>query len=259
MEELKLSEVKEIQLSILDHFDKYCKANSINYSLVGGSLIGAIRHSGFIPWDDDIDVMMTRDNYQKLLSTYQHEKYKLLTPYTDSSYPYPFAKMIDTETLMIEEMEEAYPSMGVYIDIFPFDERPPKANFLNIILLKKIQTIKTLANSKDRKLSRQLLLKLLRIMLRPISINTVSRIIDRKSQKWNNLNLDYSILVWANDLNVIFTKKEMEETKDCSFESLHCLITKHYDSVLTKRFGDYMKLPPESERIEKHAFKAYRK
>ena len=104
MHELTLEELKKTELDIAIYIDTFCRKNNIEYSLIGGSLLGAVRHKGFIPWDDDIDLNMTRDNYEHFIELFSKEngRYRLVTYKTNPQYKYLFAKVVDTQTHLIE-------------------------------------------------------------------------------------------------------------------------------------------------------------
>ena len=114
-----LSEIKKIELDILRAFRSFCEKNSLRYFLAYGTLLGAVRHGGFIPWDDDIDVAMPRTDYERFLKEFRDERYEVYD-LSKKGYFYPFAKLCDTTTVLIEEMSVKN-SIGVYIDIFPMD------------------------------------------------------------------------------------------------------------------------------------------
>ena len=122
MQKLNLEEIQKIELDILIYLDKICKENNIKYYLSSGTLLGAIKYKGFIPWDDDIDVVLFRSDYLKLIDVLgkNDEKYKILSIYNTEDYYYPFAKLVDTRTVLIENSKKIK-DMGVYIDIFPID------------------------------------------------------------------------------------------------------------------------------------------
>ena len=107
--EINLEQIKKIELDILVEFHKICEINNLRYSLSCGTLLGAIRHKGFIPWDDDIDVMMPRDDYEKLMniysSNYKNSKYSIINHHNNNSYFYPIAKMYNNE---FEKLKEDY-------------------------------------------------------------------------------------------------------------------------------------------------------
>ena len=142
MKTINTEELKKIQVEILDYVDKFCEERNIKYSLYAGTLIGAVRHKGFIPWDDDIDIMMLRSDYERFLKELHEEKdsrYKILDFRYDHSYHYAFAKVIDSKTQLREEVIDPYDGLGIYIDIFPIDVLPD--NKLKIRLVYLIQWI----------------------------------------------------------------------------------------------------------------------
>ena len=133
MVELTLDELKATQLKIMDYVDAFCRENGIKYSLDGGTLLGAIRHKGFIPWDDDIDILMTRDEYnrftEKWNSTSEHP-YVLSNEETGNSYGYPFGKVHDPKTVtFVGPIERT----GVFIDVFPIDKVIDDNDFENTL------------------------------------------------------------------------------------------------------------------------------
>ena len=119
-------DIRPLQLHILGNlvaFDKVCQEHNLRYYLIAGTMLGAVRHKGFIPWDDDIDVGMPRKDYDQLMahaSEWMPEPYEVVAFETDATYPFPFAKMQDAGTTLIERMHLKYLG-GVYIDIFPLD------------------------------------------------------------------------------------------------------------------------------------------
>ncbi len=109
---------------MLQEIDKICRHYHIRYYLAGGTLLGAVRHQGFIPWDDDIDIAMPREDYEQFIKIMSHKKhpiYKLLAIECTKGYPYTFAKVVDTRTRLVEEIGKDLHQMGVFIDIFPID------------------------------------------------------------------------------------------------------------------------------------------
>lgn len=124
---LSLDQVKETALQLLIYVDRICEENDLKYSLYYGTLLGAVRHKGFIPWDDDIDIVMLRPDYDKLLSILaKDETYLLLDQSTRPDYRYTFAKLVDSNTYL--ESTQFYsgedPELGVFLDIFPLDGVP---------------------------------------------------------------------------------------------------------------------------------------
>ena len=106
MEEMTIEELRKIQIEMLEHIDTICEKHNLKYFLLGGTLIGAIRHKGYIPWDDDIDICMPREDYKKLIeiiNTQEDNKYTILNPYENEDYYYFFSKMVDNDTILIED------------------------------------------------------------------------------------------------------------------------------------------------------------
>ena len=122
MKELTLQELKEIEFDMLKMFDAFCKENNIRYFLAYGTLLGAIRYKKFIPWDDDVDVLVPREDYDRLLHLFQdNEKYRLYAFEKNENYLFPFAKICDLETRKDEFGYESSIELGVDIDVFPLD------------------------------------------------------------------------------------------------------------------------------------------
>ena len=117
-----IQELRQIQMGILDEVHQFCEQHGLRYFLSSGTLIGAVRHRGYIPWDDDIDIYMPRQDYEQFLLTYTDAKgiYRAINPATEPHYYYTFAKVVDQRTRMVEKETEGY-EIGVYLDIFPVD------------------------------------------------------------------------------------------------------------------------------------------
>lgn len=122
---IKTDDLKRLQLDILKHVDSFCKKTDIQYSLAFGTLLGAVRHNGFIPWDDDIDICMPRPSYERFVREFNDPSgiYECLTYEKDSNYLWPFAKVSDQRTVVVEQARyvDKYKNLGVNIDVFPVD------------------------------------------------------------------------------------------------------------------------------------------
>ena len=123
----EIAELKEIQLGILREIDKLCKAYHLKYFMSDGTLLGAVRHKGYIPWDDDLDIWMPRKDYEKLEQIMNQEDscYKVVNHKNTKGYIYAFGKAVDTRTILKENIEVNCP-MGIYVDIFPYDGQKKK-------------------------------------------------------------------------------------------------------------------------------------
>ena len=144
--ELSLEEIRNIELNMLNYIKEKCNENNIKYYLYAGSLAGALKYNNFLPNDNDIDIVLLRNDYEKLLSILeQDEKYLLLTPYNNKNYYYPFAKLVDKNTKIIENSRVKINELGVYIDIFPMDNIP---KYFKKIYLFKMRIYKNLLLTK---------------------------------------------------------------------------------------------------------------
>ena len=127
MKKVSMKEVQQISVDLLVYIDELCRDNNINYSIFYGSLIGVERHGGYIPWDDDLDIVLLRPEYEKLLDLLSKQQlYTLLSPHTTENYRYEFAKLVDPRTCAISRQYYGSESskLGVYVDIFPLDGFP---------------------------------------------------------------------------------------------------------------------------------------
>ena len=128
MKELASAEVKQLQLETLKYVSEFCEREGIGFFLYGGTLLGAVRHKGFIPWDDDIDIGMMRKDYDRFIESFNDDVYYLCTYENNNEYYYPFLKVCDNRTKLVEHVDEygfkVMDCLGVGIDVFPFDYAP---------------------------------------------------------------------------------------------------------------------------------------
>lgn len=249
--------IKRIELDILAEFDRICSINGIDYSLAYGTLLGAIRHSGFIPWDDDIDVIMTRENYNKFLKTYKNEinkKFFFQDNVTDRYYFHVFGKMRMNGTIFKESFLAKYNiNHGVYIDVFVAD-KIPNDNRLSKQQLRKCMFYRAVLNSKYLSLSeRKGIKKIEAFCLRSFFFFFSKKFLLHKfnywSQKYDYLD-DYSYNCFA--ANKVLEKNIFSEYTHVLFENFYFMSFAKYDECLKQWYGDYLILPPEEERIPHH-------
>ena len=241
-----VEEFKQIQIDILLAIDKFCNEHNIKYSLACGTLLGAIRHKGFIPWDDDIDIYLLREDYNKLITAFPailDGKYSLNSLERNPLWNRPYAKAFDTRTIEIEAVKNNVPNMGIGIDVFPIDDVPDdEAEWRQYDkrrrFLQNCYTLKTLAWRKERSLSKNLFAVCAGVLLSPWSFRKLAEIIDRYCQKHNG-------------------KGYMEQVVDIPFEQYTFKAMTGYDDYLTSTYGDYMQLPPKEKQVSHHVFEAY--
>ena len=264
MKEIKVSEYKTILIDILKEFDKFCRTNNLKYSLAYGTLLGSLRHKGFIPWDDDVDVMMLRDDYELFIKTFEHPYLKLIHHSMDNGYPYPFLKLYDSRTI-IEEQTDSPNNFGLYVDIFPIDGLPN--NFLMrkiiicfLIFLRELLNIKNMQGSQKRSFYKNFCVRLMKKLLSPVSSAYISARMN-KIAKFNRVEDSRYAgnLLWCTNKTKSFDISIFKGLTEVKFENLTCYGLTKYDEWLNLTYGDYMQLPPENSRVSNHSFKAYRK
>jgi lipopolysaccharide cholinephosphotransferase len=262
---LNVEEIKEEQLKILKDIHQFCEANQLNYFLSCGTLLGAVRHLGYIPWDDDIDIMMPRPDYDKFITLYGQTQYsyQVADISIDQSYPYPFAKAYNPQTSLVEYSTVKY-DIGINVDIFPIDGLPEngkkrKTHLKKMILLKIIRNIKATKYNCNRTIIKTLFLIFLKIMLCVFPYKKIVIGIDKLSRKYNYADSKYvSSLYFGESIDRYFQKSIFEEFTCHEFEGSFFRIPLHYDLFLTAIYGDYMQLPPVEKRKTHHIYTAYR-
>lgn len=258
-----INEIKQLQMEILTFVDKFCRDNNINYSLCGGTLIGAIRHGGYIPWDDDIDIMLLRPEYDRFVELFskQQSQYKVHTFDNTTGYYQPYAMVSDMRTLLEEKSLKA--NLGVNIDVFPVDYAPDNENELKIFL-KEIRryynyfVITGLKWSSKRSLTKNLFMFASQIVLCPFSRISFSKKIDKLARTAvNKVTNTIGILVWGYGAKEIIPASVFDSFQDIKFENKTFRSITDYDTYLTHVYGDYMQLPPVERRVAHHGFKAW--
>ena len=262
MNYLSVDEIKKIELDILKNVHLFCEENDIIYILTGGTLLGAIRHKGFIPWDDDIDIAMPRKDYDKFISTYSDERYLAKSIDNSKDYIFTFCKVVDTKTVLEENKNNAS-NLGINIDIFPLDGLPNGRRkailYAKISLLyKDLISIKQMKFRKGRSAKKNLVLLLGKIILAPISYESLNKWNINYSKRFDYSHSDYvANLSWGFGEDEILSRKGLLNRQLVPFEDTEFFISKNYEEFLVNRYGDYMQFPPEEQRKSHHGFKAY--
>lgn len=261
-----------IIVDVLREFIDICKQQNYTYYVCGGTAIGAVRHNGIIPWDDDIDVFMPRPDYDKFLAfakDYHSDKYEVLTPYTTKDYPMYFAKLSNKNTSLIENAD--IPSLwGLYIDIFPIDgaaEDKEEAARDQVRFRREMNKLEAISNHYSfakyisllgtRKEWGRFLRKTLGFFARKWYRG---KILDRMEKICRQYNFTTSPNVMAYSgcygSREVFPREWLEGIVEKPFENLTVNLFGGYDGYLRQLYGDYMQLPPVEKRISHHT-KAY--
>ena len=267
MRKIEIEELRKIELGILDYFDKLCSENSLTYFLAGGTLLGAIRHKGFIPWDDDIDVMMPRKDYEKLKELFpKHEYYKFLHYGNTHNYPKAFGTINDSRTYKPESnIRQKCQHIGVNIDIFPIDSVPDDREevhsyFQEISEIAHKNFCITYSYGKSDTLvltlKRNLGIFLYRAM-EFLGLTSVDKMVEQYSilaQRYNSIDskkcaVTCSYIYGEREVNV---RTDYYPVKRVPFEGKSYCIPANYDAYLTGLYGNYMQLPPKEKQIPHH-------
>ena len=248
-------------MEILRMFDQFAKEHHLTYYMAGGTLLGAVRHKGFIPWDDDVDLMMPRPDYEKLIRIFRHERYRLEAPETNPDYTTPFVRIWDTHTkLEWDILQDAV--IGIFIDIFPIDGFPSNDTLFKLHV-RRLKLIRTQINAVIRKDFRKeekyrLAKKILKHVWRG-SGNDYCRKLNRVAKKYDFNKCSHVGVTTTTDhlLRERNPKKIFAKTVYMQFEDMKLPGFSGYDHYLRHLYGDYMKLPPEDQRVGHHLFKAY--
>lgn len=266
MKKIDVNELKKIQLEMLDYFDSFCRKNNIKYWLDYGTLLGAVRHKGYIPWDDDVDVAMLREDYEKASELFNKQSdgtYLFQTPTNNKESCYPFGKLLNTKTVLYEYGEKGIKT-SVYIDVFVYDNAPDNKEELKKIfkkrdLLGRVRRIKLPMRSGINS-KKKVAYAIGSVLLKPISMNLINRALDknaRKNEKNNSLH-NVSSFVDPYDTSYFCVPKAFfTDLIELDFEGKRYFAPKEYDAWLRKIYDDYMQLPPEDQRESHHVFKAY--
>lgn len=264
MRTIELEELKLIQLDIVQALHDFCIENNIKYSLACGSLLGAIRHNGYIPWDDDIDVYMEREDYNRFMDIFPHSYcgiYEFVSLETNKEWNLAMGKLYDTRTILIENFGDWIP-IGVNIDVFPIDSVPDRFRNWKIynrirIFIRELIEYKYAAY-KEGKPIRNLLVRMSRIPYYILSKRAHSQLLNWYAQLCNGKGTEY---LYENVQGVFqkqpFSREDFSETILHKFEDRELCVMKGYDHCLRCGFGDYMQLPPIEKRVSHHSFKAY--
>lgn len=271
MKEMTTKEVQKLMLDIMKDVHKFCFENGIGYSLSGGTLLGAIRHDGFIPWDDDIDIQLPRPDYDKFIHTYTSSKgYKVISKEIEGTegVSYTYARVCDVEKTYVDTGTVPWNTeeVGVWIDVLPCDGMPSEKTYAEyhfkklkkLVLKHYIWGVKKTPISNIKKgnsfLARYHFFckKLIGLFL--FSDPFPELLKERKRFKYEDC--DFFIGTPKNGMGEWQPRSNMESFFLHKFEDTEFYVMKGFDANLKGLFGDYMKLPPLEQR-KNHDFNHY--
>lgn len=263
MDDVTLRKSQKLMLYIMKEFDDLCKKNDIQYALIYGTLLGAIRHNGFIPWDDDVDIGMTRENLTKFVEVCKTQldtsKWFLQTPETEkNSADYGLFRLRLNDTkFVIESRKDVETHDGFCIELWAFDKLPDnklKAQLYSnwFAVLKRIIFIRKGYSSNPRTLYAKLGVLAGKILLAPFSLKTLEKWIVRHENKYMNKNVKEGCFLSDGYKRNHFNYDCLLNLTTKDFEGYSFLIPQDYEHFLVTQYGDYMQLPPVEERINHH-------
>ena len=262
--ELSLKEIQQGSFEVLKEIKKICDENNIIYYLIYGTLLGAVRHKGFIPWDDDIDIMMPRKDYERFVKyCIKHKKdlepFQLIHYKTNKNYIYPIARMSDSRYKIVDNIKDY--GLGLFVDIYPFDGIDD--NDLEYIdEVYKIDQSEMIAGRIENIQQDESFFKNLYINhLKKVGVSSILKDLDKKAQKYSYEKSDkVKCTCWEIKTIKSIDKKFIDKgERELTFNNISFRVPYDYDKVLKLYYNDYMKLPPENERIGHHNYKAYKK
>ena len=274
MQLISADEAKKGALEILKKIDEICKELDLKYCLAYGTLIGAIRHKGFIPWDDDIDIMMPRKDYDILINYFLKHKdsvqpLEVINPQVNEKCPYTISRISDSRYALDVDNEEDY-GIGLFVDVYPLDGvgnskaeysalKNKSSRYASMCFLSTRKSVKR----ENTKSNLKYIIKFPAfIVAKMLGKGFFMKRLYRIADKCDYDNSKYiGCIIWASDdgLRGIFPKEWFNELIDVEFEGYMFKVPKEYDKVLTHGYGKYMELPPKSEQIAHHYYDAYKK
>ena len=258
---LDIDEIKEVELGVMDYIHNICREKGINYSLAYGSLLGAVRHRGFIPWDDDLDIALKRDQYDQLYQAILEDNnsiYKVVSWENDSRYPYPFYRVYDSRTVYENNYIQNDIELGICVDVFPFDDYKDVNKEITKLDMYRRLSVYTLYGIRNKEAGiKNIIRYLMLVVFRLTRVKTWNKKLnDCSKAPVDGEYIDY--LMESKKYSTKLDAKALDEVVECKFEDRVYNIPKDYDHILTTIYGlDYMEVPPLEKRIQHDDFVAY--
>jgi len=255
MAEVELRAVQLTQLELLQEVDRICRKCDIHYNIIAGTLLGAVRHRGFIPWDDDADVALLREEYDKFCEVCKtelnHEKYYFQDHKHTEGYRWGYGKLRKKNTQFVREHQEDMPyEQGIFIDIFPLDNVPQNRLHRMVLNFKYYMLRKCMWAPIGVKSSSGFVERTLYKCLNKISDKMIYKCYNNCVEKSKKIKSDWvRILTYPTPTkDYAYKRIWYEHSKQIEFENIMFSGIKDYDEYLTFKFGQYMQLPPEEKR-----------
>lgn len=261
MQELTLRELQQVSLDIIKDVHSFCVNNNITYSIAYGTLIGALRHKGFIPWDDDVDIVMPRPDFERFCREYRSDKLRLIYYGNDKTALAAFARVVECKITGYQtERPWTAQDSGVWIDIFPLDGVDNQEEYRKrYARMKRISWFVYKFRRQNHHIapSDSWWSKTKTVIAKIIGFNgwlpnaLLKRIVAIMTKYDYNACSHYGQMSCLDDGPIVFSKEGFNDSLLLDFEDAKFCAMKDYDNVLRQLYGDYMQLPPEEKRIPK--------
>lgn len=254
-------------LRLLCELDEYCEKHNLRYFLTGGTLIGAVRHRGFIPWDDDADVVMPRKDYERLVrENYIAKDAQVVSIENPQGYYHPFAycNIADTNTIMLEKNIKRATNKGVSIDVFPLDGVPDDIKLRRRHLKKLLRRQSIYANAvnvapgfSSLKNAAKTILGMVTAPMDKLKLGKKVEMLAKKYRYDECRDVAHTVMLFKAPWRFITPREDYSDYVLLDFEGHKFRCPVEYDKILKRSFGDYMQLPPENEREGHHGIEVY--
>ena len=262
MRPILCDELKQRQLEILDAVAAFCEENEIAYWIDCGTLLGAIRHKGYIPWDDDIDIGMLRPDFERFSALFNKEnkRFCFSTIDYDENFLYSHGKVMDTETVLYEPDRKGI-KLAVNVDIFVYDNAPDsdeatKKQYDKRDIYRKLHGVRVWKHTPNGNLIRRMAVRFMRILVKPFPKNYFMKKMSENAKLYKDTPTR-RVGDFTSFTRMTCDKSVFDSFIYAEFEGKNYRIPQGYDAWLKAFYGDYMKLPPEEERVTHHSFEAY--
>ena len=254
--DITFEERQQIGLEILDEINRVCTILNLRYYLAYGTLLGAIRHDGFIPWDDDIDIWMSREDYIRFNREFNNaasKDFKLLTYYEDENYPFLAPKVVSMKTEVVEKLMKPVKDLGIWVDIFPMDYVDQKT-LTDTKELTRLEHRRWMALYRVSTMGAKIKLFFYNLIQRDTKWSDRNEKPGHISRELNELscNMDYTDKIFCpgseGDLKIILDSVDFKNTVNHKFEDRVYPIPAGFDDILNKIYGEYMTPPPVNKQ-----------
>lgn len=264
MKELHTEDLKQLQIRILKEVASFCRQNGIAFFLDAGTLLGAVRHKGYIPWDDDIDIGMLRPDFERFLREFNREgnRYQVFSIETKRDFYYPYAKVLDTGTVLYEPDRNGN-RLAVNIDVFVYDRVPcdpktVKAMYDRRDRYRKLYEFRTYRGRAEGNFLRRVEINAVRALTHLFPRGYFLQKTVRNARRFDRTDADH-LGNFTSYSRICCDRRIFDSFVEVEFEGENYPAPAGYDEWLKAFYRDYMQLPPVEKRVTHHAFEAFMK